>query len=143
MMCSAQSILKITASSNYLVYHHQLFSYQIQNGIVYLTIAERMYPQKLAFVFLKDVAEAFQDELRNSYGTSAGIDYLSKIETIENSYSFLKFEKTITKKRKEFRDSSAKENIDRLNQELLDIKNIMHENFDMILNRDKNLSKIS
>jgi vesicle transport protein SEC22 len=68
---------------------------------------------------------------------------LSKIETIENSYSFLKFEKTITKKRKEYRDSSAKENIDRLNQELIDIKNIMHENFDMILNRDKNLSKIS
>ena len=97
----------------------------------------------MAFVFLKDVADSFQDELRNSYGTSAGIDYLSKIETIENSYSFLKFEKTITRKRKEYRDSSAKENIDRLNQELLDIKNIMHENFDMILNRDKNLSKIS
>ena len=55
----------------------------------------------------------------------------------------MKFEKTISKKRKEFRDSSAKENIDRLNQELLDIKSIMHENFDMILNRDKNLSKIS
>ena len=49
----------------------------------------------------------------------------------------------IARKRKEFRDSSAKENIDKLNQELLDIKNIMHENFDMILNRDKNLSKIS
>ena len=94
-------------------------------------------------MFLKDVAEAFQDEIRNSYGTSAGIVYLSKIESIENSYSFLKFEKTITRKRKEFRDSSAKENIDRLNQELIDIKNIMHENFDMILNRDKNLSKIS
>lgn len=68
---------------------------------------------------------------------------MSKIETIENSYSFLKFEKTIAKKRKDYRDSSAKENIDRLNQELLDIKNIMHENFDMILNRDKNLNKIS
>lgn len=49
----------------------------------------------------------------------------------------------ISRKRKEFRDSSAKENIDKLNQELIDIKNIMHENFDMILNRDKNLNKIS
>jgi len=115
----------------------------VQSGIVYLTLAERNYPQKLAFLFLKDISDSFQDELRNSYGTSGGIDYLSKIETIENSYSFLKFEKTVTKKRKEFRDSSAKENIDRLNQELMDIKNIMHENFDMILNRDKNLNKIS
>jgi len=30
--------------------------------------------------------------LRNTYGTS-GVDYSSKIETIENSYSFLKFGK--------------------------------------------------
>ena len=52
-------------------------------------------------------------------------------------------EKVIARKRKEFRDSNAKENIDKLNQELIDIKNIMHENFDMILNRDRNLSKIS
>jgi len=68
---------------------------------------------------------------------------MSRIETIENSYSFLKFEKVIARKKKEFRDSSAKENIDKLNQELMDIKSIMHENFDMVLNRDKNLSKIS
>jgi sugar-specific transcriptional regulator TrmB len=52
-------------------------------------------------------------------------------------------EKVIAKKKKEFRDANAKENIDKLNQELMDIKSIMHENFDMILNRDKNLSKIS
>lgn len=49
----------------------------------------------------------------------------------------------IARKRKEFRDSTAKENIDKLNQELIDIKNIMHENFDLVLNRDKNLNKIS
>ena len=49
----------------------------------------------------------------------------------------------IAKKKKEYRDCNAKENIDKLNQELIDIKKIMHENFDMILNRDKNLSKIS
>ena len=52
-------------------------------------------------------------------------------------------EKVIARKRKEFRDSTAKENIDKLNQELLDIKSIMHESFDMILNREKNLHKIS
>jgi hypothetical protein len=31
------------------------------------------------------------EELRNTYGTSGGIDYQSKIETIDNSYAFLKF----------------------------------------------------
>jgi len=63
------------------------------------------------------------DELKNTYGTS-GVDYFSKIETIENSYSFLKFgmsskimvvEKVISKKRKDFRDTNATENLNKLN----------------------------
>ena len=65
----------------------------MQEGIVYLVIAERNYPQKLGFVYLKDIAECFQEELKNSYGTSGGVDYYSKIETIENQYSIIKFVK--------------------------------------------------
>jgi Regulated-SNARE-like domain len=61
---------------------------------VYLVIAEQSYPQKLAFVYLKDLAELFQEELKSSYGTTGGVDYLSRIETIENSYSFIKFGKS-------------------------------------------------
>ena len=49
----------------------------------------------------------------------------------------------INKKRKEYRDASAKENIDKLNQELVDVKNIMSESFEMLLNRDKNLNKLT
>lgn len=56
-------------------------------------IAERTYPQKLAFVYLKDLADCFQDELKTTYGTAGGVDYLSRIETIESSYSFIKFGK--------------------------------------------------
>ena len=58
-----------------------------------MTIAERQYNQKLVFVFLQEVAHAFHDELRNTYGSANNIDYLSKIETIENQYAFLKFGK--------------------------------------------------
>ncbi|CDW75785.1 synaptobrevin family protein [Stylonychia lemnae] len=118
------------------------FHTMVQDGIVYLVIAEKNYPQKLAFLYLSEINDAFQDELRNTYGTS-GVDYNSKIETIENSYSFLKFEKVIAKKRKDFRDSNATENINKLNQELLDVSKIMSENFEMILNRGGNLGKIS
>ena len=60
-----------------------------------MTIAERQYNQKLVFVFLQEVAHAFHDELRNTYGSANNIDYLSKIETIENQYAFLKFGKSI------------------------------------------------
>ena len=55
----------------------------------------------------------------------------------------MKFERVINKKRKEYRDAGTKENIDKLNQELVDVKNIMTESFEMLLNRDKNLNKLS
>ena len=83
-------------------------------------------------MYLNDISECFYDELKNTYGSYGGVDYESKIETIDNSYAFLKFgkstisfhsiilpntsiEKVITKKRKEYRDSNTKENLDRLN----------------------------
>ena len=51
-------------------------------------------------------------------------------------------EKTINSKKKEFRDMNAQENIEKLNQELMDVNKIMTESFDMLLNRDNNLNKI-
>ena len=89
------------------------------------------------------MTQSFHQELQNTYGTAGGVDYLSHIECIESSYKFLKFERVLNKKRKEFRDASAKENIDKLNQELGDVKTIMTESFEMLLNRDKNLNKLS
>lgn len=65
----------------------------MREGIVYMTIADRQYNQKLVFVFLQELAFAFQDELKNSYGSASNIDYLSKVETIEHQYAFLKFGK--------------------------------------------------
>ena len=55
----------------------------------------------------------------------------------------MRFERHINKKRKEYRDESTKENIDKLNLELVDVKNIMNESFEMLLNRDKNLNKLT
>lgn len=46
----------------------------------------------------------------------------------------------INRKKKEFRDVNAKENIEKLNQELMDVGKIMTESFDMLLNRDRNLN---
>lgn len=71
------------------------------------------------------------------------MDYQSQIETIETSYKFLRFERVINKKRKEYLDQGTKENINKLNQELVDVKNIMSESFEMLLNRDKNLNKLT
>ena len=69
-------------------------SFITRDGIIYLTIAEKQYNLKLVFVFLQEVAECFKDELRNTYGSANNIDYLSKIENIDNQYAFLKFGKS-------------------------------------------------
>ncbi len=60
---------------------------------MYLTLADQKYPQKLAFMFLGEVSESFQAELQNTYGSGAGVDHLSKIETIDSQYAFIKFGK--------------------------------------------------
>ena len=38
---------------------------------------------------------------------------------------------------------NAQENLEKLNQELIDVNKIMTESFEMLLNRDNNLTKIS
>ena len=92
---------------------------------------------------MQDVGQSFANELRTTYGSDPGIDYGSHIECIDSAYKFLRFERIINKKRKEYRDASARENIDKLNAELVDVKNIMSESFDMLLNRDRNLTQLS
>ena len=64
-----------------------------KDGVIYLTIAERNYNQKMAFVFLSELQGAFETELMNKYGTAGNVDYRSKIETIEHKYAFIKFGK--------------------------------------------------
>ena len=55
-----------------------------KDGIVYLVIADKQYTAKLAFIFLNEIASLFMEEIRNTYGSAPNIDYLSKVETIEN-----------------------------------------------------------
>eukprot|EP00349_Pseudokeronopsis_sp_Brazil_P006241 CAMPEP_0202964766 /NCGR_PEP_ID=MMETSP1396-20130829/8867_1 /ASSEMBLY_ACC=CAM_ASM_000872 /TAXON_ID= /ORGANISM="Pseudokeronopsis sp., Strain Brazil" /LENGTH=88 /DNA_ID=CAMNT_0049687133 /DNA_START=181 /DNA_END=447 /DNA_ORIENTATION=+ len=86
-----------------------------QNGVAYLVLAEKKYPQKLAFLYLQDIAENFIEHVRNQHGGTAGFDYQSKIETIDNSYAFLKFEGTISRRKREYKDFNTNENIEKLN----------------------------
>lgn len=38
---------------------------------------------------------------------------------------------------------NAKQNIEKLNQELMNVSKIMNESFEMLLNRDRNLNQLS
>lgn len=65
------------------------FHYTIQDGVSYMTLTDRGYNKKLAFAFLDEIYRAFQDELVREWGTQ-GVDYRSKIDTIEKPYYFIK-----------------------------------------------------
>ena len=62
------------------------------------------------------------------------------LSSVSPAFLYHCLEKQINRKRKDFRDVNAKENIDKLNQELMDVSKIMTESFDMLLNRDRNLN---
>ena len=109
------------------------------NGWVLLVLAEVMYPQQLAFQYLGEIQELVQEEWRKKFGTSGSVDYGSKIEMIDAPYSFQGMERSINKLKKDYKDSNSEINVERLNKELLDINNIMRDNFELILNRENSL----
>ena len=54
-----------------------------------------------------------------------------------------RWKELLIKLNKDFKDSNSSANIERLNKELLDINNIMRDNFELILNRDSTLQNLS
>ncbi len=43
-------------------------SYLIENGMCFLTLTEKSYPKRLAFLFLEEIAKEFEADLRAEYG---------------------------------------------------------------------------
>jgi vesicle transport protein SEC22 len=66
-----------------------LSSYLIDNGICYLTLTERTYPKRLAFLFLEEICKDFEADLKAEYGD----EWLRTVETVGRQYAFIKFGK--------------------------------------------------
>lgn len=113
------------------------------NGCVIMVLSEVRYPQQLAFQYLAEIQDLVQEECRKKFGSNSSVDYGSKIETIESPYAFQNMERALNKLKKDYRDSNSQINVERLNKELLDINNIMRDNFELILNRDSTLNTLS
>lgn len=63
------------------------------------------------------------------------------METAARPYAFIKFDKVIQRKRKEFLDPQSRNNMARLNDDLADIHNIMKRNIEEVLNRGERLDR--
>ena len=95
----------------------------------------------MAFHFLVEIDEGFTEELKNQFGTQS-VSYYSKLETIDRANYFLKFEKFIKKKRNEYLDVDNNNNIERLNKEISDVHQIMKENINLFMDRERNINSM-
>ena len=97
----------------------------------------------MAFQYLSELQDAFQEECQKKFGSNESVDYGSKVEMIDAPYSFQNMERAVNRIKKEYKDSNSAMNVERLNKELLDINNIMRDNFELILNRESTLKSLS
>jgi hypothetical protein len=122
-------------------------SYLISDNVVFLTIADKSYPRKLAFSFL--------DELSKEFATSYG----PKVEGARKPYAFVGFGKSTTlvhgpspnegidtfmaKTARLYQDTrtanAAASGLDKLNDELQDVTRIMTKNMEELLWRGDSL----
>ncbi|TFK74397.1 protein transport protein Sec22 [Pluteus cervinus] len=109
--------------------------YMIDQNAVFLTIAEKSYPRKLAFSYL--------DELSKEFSTTYG----SKVDTVRKPYPFLGFDTFMSKTARLYRDTrtatAAGSGMDRLNDDLQDVARIMTKNMEELLWRGDSLDKMS
>ncbi|OCB84621.1 protein transport protein Sec22 [Sanghuangporus baumii] len=99
--------------------------YMIADNVVYLTIADKSYPRKLAFSYLDELSKEFQ----NSYG--------AKVEGARKPYAFVGFDTFMSKTARLYQDtrtaSAAGSHLDRLNDDLQDVTRIMTKNMEELL----------
>lgn len=108
--------------------------YLIADNVVYLTIADKSYPRKLAFSYL--------DELSKEFATTYG----PKVETIRKPYAFVGFDTFMSKTARLYRDTrtaTGPSGLDQLNDDLRDVTSIMTKNMEELLWRGDSLDRMS
>lgn len=106
--------------------------YVIHNNIIYLTICDKSYPRNLAFLYLSEVSNEF--------------DHIHGREALSSSarpFGFSSFDNFLGKTKKIYQDQRAQLNLDRLNNDLADVKKVMTKNIEDLLYRGDSLDKMS
>ena len=90
---SQQSTARMSIESNPYIFH-----YVIENGICYMALTDKSYPKRLAFLFLEEISKEFEADLKLDHGD----DWQRQVETVGRQYAFIKFDRTIQKRRREY-----------------------------------------
>ena len=89
--------------------------YQIADDIVYVCICDRSYPRKLAFTYLADLAAEFKNTHPPAQVNNPTL----------RPYAFMDFDTFIARTKATYSDARASQNLDKLNDELRDVTNVM------------------
>jgi vesicle transport protein SEC22 len=82
------------------------------------------------------------EELKRHYGTGS-VDYRSQIETIQKPYFFITFDRTVQRKRAEFRDPNSSSAIAKLNEGLTEVNTIVRRSLEEMVARGDALEDVS
>lgn len=115
------------------------FHYLLEYNIVYLVLAEKSYPKRLAFVYLAELHNLFATHLQAEHGQQ----WEHALATVDRPYAFIKFDKQIQGLRKEFGDPNSRHSTSKLNSDLQDVTMIMKKNIQDVLDRGDMLNKAS
>lgn len=106
--------------------------YLVRSRVIYVTICDRLYPRKLAFSYLSDVSHEFE----TLHGQEAQL-------STTRPFAFSLFDNFLVKTKKVYQDQRAQLNLDRLNNDLADVKKVMTKNIEDLLYRGDSLDKMS
>lgn len=106
------------------------FHYLIEYDVCYLVLAENSYPTGLAFCYLEELALSFYA----MFGES--------VYQTDNSWSCMSFVPQLAQIRSEFLNPRAPKNMQRINDKLDEVQDIMRENLSDIMQRGTNLQSM-
>lgn len=125
------------------------FYYMIEVGICYLTLCDKGYPKRLAFLYLDEIHSEFVSFLTDVEEKKAREqnrqkqEWSRQIDTVARPYAFIKFDKLIKKKGKEFANPNSRNNAGRLTEDIADIHSIMKKNINDVLKRGEGLDTMA
>ena len=97
------SLPSLTFTHLYCLTYVCINSYLIDQGICYLTLTEKTYPKRLAFLFLEEISRDFESDLKAEHGD----EWLRTVETVGRQYAFIKFDRVIQRKRRDYADPNS------------------------------------
>lgn len=125
---------EMSIESNEYVFH-----YVIADGVCFLMLERASYPARVAFSYLREIQTGFEHELRRDHGE----EWRQVIDTASRPYAFIKFDKFISQRLKDYSDPDSSVTMSALNSQVSEVHSIMRKNIQDVLARGAHLDHMS